>query len=243
MVRKNSAAIPASPQPIVILGGFASLDTLYVGMRAARARCTGQAVSIVPAWSLDWLPGVRPEHWKRILDKLGDTVQRAASASPTGKVTLIGHSAGGVLARFYLSPKPLMGRAYRGIEYVDHLITLGSPHTNQSNVMFGGRLSQWVNRHCPGVAFAPQVRYTSVIGRAIRGRRWGGTRARLAYLSYRGVCGEGGVWGDGVVPARSAWLPDSQRIVLEDVSHFAGFGRRWYGSRDVIGRWWKECTR
>ena len=107
-MRENLRAIPASAQPIVILGGFASLDALYVGMRAAMARCTGQPVSIVPAWSLDWLPGVRPEHWKRILDTLGDTVQRAVGASPTGKVTLIGHSAGGVLARFYLSPEPLI---------------------------------------------------------------------------------------------------------------------------------------
>ena len=49
--------------------------------------------------------------------------------------------------------------------------------------------------------------------------------------------------GDGVVPASSAWLPGSQQIVLEGVSHFAGFGRRWYGSKDVIARWWKECNR
>jgi hypothetical protein len=232
--------VPA--QPIVILGGFVSFGALYVGMCAALEQSTAQPVTIVPAGSLDWLPGTRPEHWQEILDRLSGTVQRAARVSPTGRVTLVGHSAGGVLGRVYLSPEPLGGRAYRGLEYVDHLITLGSPHTNQSNIMFGGRLSQWVNRHCPGVTFAPQVRYTSVIGRAVCGRRWGGPHARLAYLSYRGVSGEGGVWGDGIVPGSSAWLPGSQRIVLDGVSHFAGFGRRWYGSRDVIARWWKGCT-
>lgn len=242
MAQENSAAIPASRQPIVILGGFVSLDALYVGMRAAVARCTGRSVSIVPARSLDWLPGLQPGDWKNVLDRLSDTVQRAVCHSSTGKVTLIGHSAGGVLARFYLSPEPLMGRAYHGLEYVDHLITLGSPHSNQSNIVFGGRLSQWVNRHCPGVTFAPTVRYSSVVGRAILGQRWGGPRARLAYFSYRGVSGEGNVWGDGVVPENSAWLPGSQRIVLAGVSHFAGFGRRWYGSSEVVARWWKECN-
>jgi pimeloyl-ACP methyl ester carboxylesterase len=217
-----------------------SFPILYRSLRDALAEISGQTVSIAPAYSYDWFPGTGPADWKKVLTKLDRAIRKAANSSPMGKVTLVGHSAGGVLARLYLSPEPLLGRAFRGVRWVEHLITIGSPHDNQSGVMFGGRMSQWVNERCPGSTFAPQVRYTSVVGRACQGNRRGSFRRRLAYFSYRGISGRGDAWGDGIVPIRAAWLDRAQQIVLEGVNHYVGFGRPWYGSPEVIPQWWQR---
>jgi hypothetical protein len=220
-------------QPIVIMGGFLSFPAVYRRMRETLAELAGQQVWVVEAFIHDWILAVAPIGWKRLLDKLQRTVLRAVRESSTGKVTLVGHSSGGVVGRLYLSPVPFLGVAYRGLEHVDHLITLGSPHHNER----GTRMREWVDETYPGAFFAPQVDYTSVAGRAVQGNRHGSFRERCAYLFYRRLCGDGNVWGDGLVPEESALLQSSRQICLDGVSHFAGVGL-WYGADGVISRWW-----
>ena len=227
-------------QPIVFLGGFLSSPGAYRDMQQALAQITGQAVWIVEARSYDWLGNIVPAGWAHLLRKLDRTVQRARRNSTTGKVTLIGHSAGGILGRLYLSPRPFLGRAYKGQDYVAHLITLGSPHYNQRRLIYGGWLSKWVNERYPGAFFAPPVRYTSVAGKLIRGDRYGSRRERQSYAFYKNIIGDGNVWGDGLIPVPSALLEGSHQITLDGVSHFKGFGGPWYGEPEVIGRWWKS---
>ncbi|MFL7810494.1 MAG: esterase/lipase family protein, partial [Anaerolineae bacterium] len=154
-------------QPIVVLGGFASPSTVYTGFRDLLAERSGQPVWVVPTQTRDWLPSIVPAGWALLLAKLRRSVQEALRHSTTGKVTLIGHSAGGVLARLYLAPEPFMGHVYRGREHVDRLVTLGSPHYNQQRWLHGGLMSRWIERRYPG-AFYRQVRYTSVAGRLTR---------------------------------------------------------------------------
>ena len=166
----------------------------------------------------------------------------AVRQSATGKVTLVGHSAGGVLARIYLSPKPFLGHAYRGLGHIHHLITLGSPHDNQRKSLHGGRMSRWVEKRYPGAYFAPRVKYTSVAGKLLRGNREGSLRERHAHVFYEEIIGSGDVWGDGLVPVASALLHGSQQIVLDGVSHFTGFGGPWYGAAEVIPQWWSGDT-
>ncbi|HIE37653.1 MAG TPA: hypothetical protein EYH30_00465 [Anaerolineales bacterium] len=161
-------------------------------------------------------------------------VRGAARLSTTGRVTLIGHSSGGVMGRLYLSPRPFLGPAFYGLEYVDLLVTLGSPHYNWR----GGRMRRWVEEQYPGAYFAPQVRYVSVAGKLLRGDRAGSLRERLAYRFYERLCGDGRAWGDGSVPVPSALLHGSRQVVLEGVGHFAGFGGPWYGTEGVVPRWW-----
>ena len=153
----------------------------------------------------------------------------------------MGHSAGGVFARLYLSPRPFMGRTYNGVEYVDHLITLGSPHYNQGGVTRGGHVSTWMERHAPGAYLVPRVTYSCVAGKATLGDEQGSRGQRWAYRVYRQICGEGDVWGDGLVPVSSALLQGARHIVLEGTSHYAGFGDEWYGNEPVIERWWRAC--
>lgn len=225
-------------QPIVIFGGFLSFPRIYYGMRDRLAQMTGQRVWIVEARTRDWLRGVTPEGWARLLQKLERAVQQAVRDSTTGKITLIGHSAGGVVSRLYLSPTPFLGHAYRGLDYVTHLITLGSPHYNRR----GGQMRQWVEEQYPGAYFAPQVKYISVAGHVIRGNHHGSLRERWVYRFYERLCGDGNVWGDGLVPVSSQLLSGSQQIVLEGVSHFTGFGGPWYGDVEIVRQWWTAAV-
>jgi len=95
-------------------------------------------VWIVKTWGHDWLPSISTLGWAYLLRKLDRVVQQAARESPTSQVTLIGHSAGGVLSRLYLSPRPFGGHAYCGLDYVERLITLGSPHYNRGGLTRSG---------------------------------------------------------------------------------------------------------
>jgi pimeloyl-ACP methyl ester carboxylesterase len=226
-------------QPIVIFGGFLSADRIYFALRDTLSHLTGQRVSVVQTRSLDWLPSVSQFGWAALLRKLNRAVRAAAQISPTGKVTLIGHSAGGVLARLYLSPRPFYGDAFRGYERVAQLITLGSPHHNRGGLTRGGYMSQWIEQHYPGTAFAPFVKYTAVAGKSQRGDRRGTPRERMAYRTYRSISGRGDEWGDGLIPVSGALLHGAQRVTLDGVAHFSMLSDVWYGSETIVPLWWK----
>jgi hypothetical protein len=230
-------AVDLPALPIVLFGGFLSQPWVYSGMRDWLAQCTGQKVLVVEAGTDDWLLGVMAKGWTNLLDRLERAVHLAAQGSVTGKITLIGHSAGGVVGRLFLSPAPFRGKSYRGLEFVAHLITLGSPHYN----LRGSRMRRWVQKQYPDSFFA-SVQYTSVAGKVIRGSRHGTPRERWSHTCYRRLGGDGEAWGDGLVPLSSQLLKGSQQIVLDGVSHFTGFGGPWYGSAQVMPRWSKACV-
>jgi hypothetical protein len=224
---------------VVLLGGFLSQATIYSGFSQRLEALTGRRVYVVNTHILDWAHSITKFGWLLVLNKLEITVKRALSKNPGKKVTLIGHSQGGILGRFYLSDKTLLGKSFCGREYIDHLITLGSPHFNQGGVQRGGSMAQWVQQYVPDSTFTPQVRYTSVCGKYVKGRTSGTLSERMAYRVYKDICGDGNVWGDGMVPVSSALLPGSQEITLLGVSHYAIIGRPWYGSDSVIQEWWQ----
>jgi pimeloyl-ACP methyl ester carboxylesterase len=235
--RRGNAPAPAAllpPQPIVILGGFLAWDGLYREMGRSLLALAGAPVHIVPVTSADWLPSVTLTGWSRLLHKLDQTVRDAVRASPTGKITLVGHSSGGVIGRLYLSPEPFQGCAYRGLEYVNVLITLGSPHYNYQ----GGRNRRWVEDNYPGAYYFPDVSYISVAGRALMGDPGGSPLARFAFGVYRRLCGTGETWGDGLVPVASALLEGSHQVTLPGIYHYGVAGRPWYGRPEVIANWW-----
>ncbi|MBN1642753.1 MAG: hypothetical protein JXA09_16070 [Anaerolineae bacterium] len=223
---------------IVLFGGFASPSSVYAGFARALSEVTGQAVYVVGAETYHWAASIVPRGWVVLLSKLHETVLTAA-AEQGGTVTLIGHSAGGVLARLYLAPTPTFGRVYRGIDRVSALVTLGSPHANQRRWLHGGMMSRWIEKRHPGACYADHVRYISVAGRLVRGNRRGPPRERRAYTFYKRIAGEGDVWGDGLIPVSSALLAGSHAVVLDGVGHFGG---QWYGSRDVLRQWWASVA-
>ena len=222
-----------TPQPIVILGGFLINPEAYGPMRCRLERLSGQPVSLVavgkPLWSLT----VFAFAWALILDRVAATVAELARLSPTGRVTLVGHSSGGVMLRLFLDEAPFQGRRYNGQALVDTLVMLGSPHT----ALKATPLRQMVRRRLPGAAFAPQVRYVSVAGDLDLSEASAMAR-RLAPTAYRNSTGRADDRGDGLVPVSSALLEGSTAVVLPGVAHAAAFGSSWYGSPEVVERWW-----
>jgi len=228
----------AARHPIVILGGFLSPAALYAEMSRALSALSGQKTWVVNTRIYDWIASFTQPGWAHLLNLLDATVQRAAGESDDRKVSLVGHSQGGILARLYLSPEPFMGKRYNGKERVQRLITLGSPHLNQGGLQRGGVMARWVQQRVPDAAFAPQVRYTCVAGRSVRGDPEGSAKERTAYKRYRQICGDGNVWGDFIVPEPAALLPGSEQISLDGVSHYSIFGEPWLGSESVLPLWW-----
>jgi len=235
---ERSGHAPLVREPVVVLGGFLSHGLLYRALANHLRELARSEVAIVPTTAVDWLAAPMPAGWLPVLHRLRRTVRAAVKASPTGRAILVAHSAGGVLGRIYLSPTPFLGTIFRGCETVSHLITLGTPHYGRDRVIYGGKLSAWAERHCPGAYFADEVAYTAVAGKAIRGSVQGSPAQRRAYRAYRGVAGHGDDWGDGVVPLRSALLSGADPVVLDGVAHFAGAGLPWYGDREIVQLWW-----
>ena len=142
-------------------------------------------MSVVGVGLASWLGAVSASGWSRILRELDRTVRRAAASSPTGRVTLVGHSAGGVVSRLYLSPEPFRGESFGGLDRVSRLVSLGSPHAG----IAASPMRRFVHERYPGAFFAPRVAYVSVAGRAVRGDRR--ARSRSA-------------WPPGPTPASAA---------------------------------------
>ena len=68
----------------------------------------------------------------------------AAPSEPQGSVALIGCSAGGYMARIYLSRRSYGGKAYGGKALVHSLVTLGTPHLAGNGLPFEN--VRWINR-------------------------------------------------------------------------------------------------
>jgi len=226
-------------QPVVLLGGFLSQQGNYSALKHAISDLSGNNVWVVDTRFFDWIPCISKVGWLIVLNKLDTTIKNASSTT-NKKVILIGHSQGGILARLYLSPEPFMGKRFAGLESVNQLITLGSPHINHAGLNRGGHMSRWIEEKIPGSAFAPQICYKSVAGRYIQGRPKGSLHERFAFSIYKDICRDGEVWGDGIVPVTSALLPGSQQVTLNGVSHYSLIGDPWYGSKQVLPLWWES---
>jgi hypothetical protein len=223
------------PQPIVILGGFLITAEAYEPMRHWLQERSDQPVAVVPASRFDWFLTVGALGWRRLLDRTAARVRDLAAASPSGRVTLIGHSSGGVMLRLFLGSEPFQGRVYNGAALVDRLFMLGSPHT----ALRATPLRQLVDRRYPGAFCGEAVEYVSVAGDLdLADGTTTATARRLAPGSYRAISGSETVPGDGLVPVASAALAGSRVVVLPGVAHGGAFGARWYGTPEVLAQWW-----
>lgn len=226
--------MPAPAQPILILGGFLISPHSYTPMVRRLEQLSGQPVQLVPVGKPEWLLTVFAFAWARILDRVAAAAAELAQASPTGRVTLIGHSSGGIMLRLFLDEQPFEGRCFDGKAIADTLVMLGSPHTALKATV----LRQLVDRRLPGATFADRVRYVSVAG-DLDLAHGTPTAQRLAPTAYRNSTGDPHDRGDGLVPVRSALLAGSTPVVLEGVAHGGAFGPCWYGTPEVVERWWQ----
>ena len=224
-------------QPVVILGGFLITDEAYRPLSDWIHQTTGASVCIVPASKFDWLATSWGFGWCRLLDRVDAAVQELQSQSHTGRVTLIGHSSGGVMLRPYLVDHPFLGRRFNGASRCSRLVTLGSPH----QALRATPLRARVDCEFPGCSEADRVDYVAVAGRLDPlGTNASAFSRRSAARSYRQIMGDPHLEGDGLVPVQSALLRDARWIQLADTAHGGLFGQSWYGSTDRIEHWWSQ---
>ena len=221
-------------QPIIILGGFLIDSSSYKEITEFIELRTDNKVKIVPVTKLEWLCTNWSFGWKIILDKVDKIVKEMSEESITNKVTLIGHSSGGMILRLYLSDLLFSSKIYNGKDYANCLITLGSPNQAKRATY----LRNFVTSKLPGSFYSKDVDYISVAGELdLKGPIATKTSLRLSKSSYRALNGNGDVVGDGLVPRDSALLIDSKQVVMKETAHGKAFGKDWYGSKNKVEEW------
>ena len=227
---------PVDPhQPVVILGGFLITEEAYQPMADAIRQSGVADVVVVPVSRLDWLLTSWGFGWRRVLDRVAAAVEQQQTLSTSGRVTLVGHSSGGVMLRLYLSDDAFQGRRYGGSDRCNRLVTLGSPH----QAIRATPLRAMVDRRYPGchqagvdyVAVAGELDLSAAMASAFSRRSAGG--------SYKSIVGDAAVAGDGLVPVSSALLKDARHLVLNATAHGGLFGAPWYGSPERVQSWWR----
>ena len=227
------------PLPTVILPGFFAGALEYRAL-AASLQQLGFPTVTVPLRPRDWLPTVGGRSMIPILRQLDRTVKQVMQEYNASQINLIGHSAGGWIARIYLGEKPYnihndiaeTAGLWHSYPYVSTLITLGTPHVSQER--WTKRNLDFVKINYPG-AFYQEVKYVCVAGKAIYGERRPGQW--LAYNSYKLTCGIGNCWGDGITPIESAHLQNAINLTLDGVLHSPRRAGLWYGSPEPLQAW------
>jgi triacylglycerol esterase/lipase EstA (alpha/beta hydrolase family) len=228
------------PLPTVILPGYFASASEYRALEEA-LQASGFPTITVPLRQWDWIPTLGGRSVVPILQKLDATVNQQLQQHNATQINLIGHSAGGWIARIYLGEKPYTIHGdvseftpglWNAHPKIATLVTLGTPHISQER--WTKRNLDFVRIHYPG-AFHPNVRYICVAGKAIYGKRRLGNW--LAYSSYELTCGEGNCWGDGITPIQAAHLDGATNITLEGILHSPRKPGTWYGSPIAMEAW------
>lgn len=226
-------------QAIVIVGGYNSLWPVYLRLARYLEDLSGLRAIGVPLMPWHWWSAGKAEDASNILLKVQETVIWARHRFGAERFVLVGHSAGGLIARLYLCRQPVWGQVYAGVEFVDRVVTLGSPHCGDRGSDMGWYLIEQANRLVPGATYASEVDYLAVAGRSVPGQKYGSYAERRAYRAYRYLAERGRIWGDGIVPVHSAGLDGAATLVLPDVAHSLKIGQNWYGgSKAIIKQWW-----
>jgi len=224
--------------PTVIIPGYFAGAAPYRPL-VADLNQRGIATQVVPLTQSSWLPTVGGRSVQPVLQAIADTVAQVMENTGSDRVNLVGHSAGGWIARIYLGDTPYdvhpvdrdRSDCWSGHRYVATLVTLGTPHMSQER--WTRRNLDFVNQTYPG-AFHNTVRYVCFAGKAVFGQRW---RTWFTYNSYQLTGGQGACWGDGITPITAAHLKGAKNLILENVFHSPKSGIAWYGTPQVVDQW------
>ncbi|WP_008314380.1 esterase/lipase family protein [Leptolyngbya sp. PCC 6406] len=231
------------PLPTVIIPGYLAGAAPYRPLETYLQQ-QGIPAMTVPLIRRDWIPTLGGRSVQPILTAIAATVTRLQSETGCDGVNIVGHSAGGWIARIYLGEQPYAvhncdrdrPNCWSGHKQVHTLLTLGTPHISQER--WTRRNLDFVNQTYPG-AFYNSVRYVCVAGKAIYGKRWG---TWFTYNSYQLTCGQGDCWGDGITPITAAHLDNAQNLLLENVYHSPRPDGDWYGNAAIAAQWLPYLT-
>lgn len=225
-----------TPRPLVLIGGYLTGPADFDALAAAlAAEPYGYSVFRAPIGRARWAL-TRDWDFRPVIEILRATVERALRETGADSVDILAHSVGGTVARFYLGEQPYLGSTYAGRRHVRRLVMLGTPHHSQER--WTQQSIGFVNGAYPG-AFYDDVRYVSVVGRAIRGDPRGSLVQRMARSSYLTVSGpeHARAWGDGITTLHAAALAGAEFLAVDGLTHSALHGRPWYGDPAALPRW------
>ena len=235
---------------VLIIGGFLTVPAMYLRLRRRLLDRGAAEVLIADVYTPDWLLAVGRGGGAvatRALRALIRAIHASASSSSSqgAPLLVVGHSAGGMVARLLTTSEPFAGRRLGASDAVGGIVTLGSPHRTGRVGDLGRRLGvavgQFADRVVPGAFYAPRVGYVAVAGRAIPGARSGIGRSRVAQRFYDGLLpnADGATAeGDGLVPVGAALLEGARHVAIDGVTHGQLSGRPWYGSPQAVDVWW-----
>lgn len=171
------------PRPVVLVHGYAMSRAYFLLLTARLGRA-----GLGPFYGYEyWTLGKVASAARR----LGEYIEELCRFHQVDAVDLIGHSMGGVVARYYVA---LGGGASR----VPNLVTLGSPHSGTEVSYFG--VGRPVHELMPGSALLARLDAAGVPA---------GVRA-LAVWSR----GDSMVWSE-----RQAHLPGARMVAFDDLGH------------------------
>jgi pimeloyl-ACP methyl ester carboxylesterase len=227
--------------PVILIGGFGSHWRTYRQFGRDLAKVSSRRVFIVDITRVTWLVATYSDY-ALLVKRTHQAVQYALKQTAASKAILVGHSAGGVVARAYLGDRFENSdtTAYCGHEHVSRIYMLGCPLAAVDQPRNAGlKQAAWVDRTYPGTFYTPEVQYLAVAGKLIEGKATGTIQQRRAYRGYRFISGMGEQWGDGVVPTALSTLSGIPAIEIDGVAHSPLFGARWYGGDEAsIRMWW-----
>jgi hypothetical protein len=221
----------------------------------------GYQVDVVPIQRLQWLnilwsifskdfflSTCKPAALFGFYFKAVDKSVRDMNESCRQPIILIGHSAGGWLARGILGNGNWASSTALSSDFVAGLVTLGAPHlppAEGSPDMTRGAL-RYVDSSYPGAYLcsdtAQSIFYLTVGGTAVRGDKLAsqGSISKFASNSYQQVTGSSfdaeETVGDGVVPLSHAHLAGAEQITIEGCFHSIQ-SDKWYGGNSTIDQW------
>ena len=278
----RKAAAPAVPSNarILILPGFGNNSEDYFLPQAPQGSLvaslqkrgwSADQICVLPLDRTDWLQvflngALDLQFWQAnasadrpafawYLNRVANCIRELTADDDDACVVLIGHSAGGWLARAALghfsgsTPEKEGSNEACSIDLdrVLGMVTLGAPHLPpppQVMDMTRGAL-RITNERFPGAFHSDEgLFYITAIGDAVQGAKQKRTNplekttaTGFAYNSYEAVCGQGDTIGDGVVPVSAGHLDDATQLDLEGIFHSINVPDQWYGSDTVIDSW------
>ncbi|KAL0730085.1 hypothetical protein Bca4012_026178 [Brassica carinata] len=166
-------------RPAVILPGLGNNSGDYKKLEVTLGEYGVPSV-VADVSRLDWFRNaaglVDPAYWRGtlrprpVLDwylkRIDDAVREANELAQGKGLSLIGHSAGGWLARVYMEEY--------GNADISLLLTLGTPHLPPPRGLSGvvdqtRGLLYYVEENCAKAVYTPELRYVCIAGRYIRG--------------------------------------------------------------------------